>query len=154
MKSFEDVKKEMMRKQDGLGQKIDSGILDLVTVLNCLGFETISSCEGHPENGRTFFPEVTFMAKQKNGENVQDYWNRNLAMQKKLIILLQKFYFNRTTEYQHRLITSIILDAGTELRPHSGYLTKMLEDKKERNVLHEIYSREIQDFTIFLKKLL
>ena len=152
MSKFEDVKKEMLKKEDKLGQRIEPGIIDLVTVLNCLGFETISSCEGHPEREGTFYPEVIIMTKKTEKDKIQDCWNRNLAMHNKLIDLLQRFYLNRTVDYKHMLITSIISNAGTELRPHSAYLTKTLTDKKERNALHHIYIKEIKDFTEFLKK--
>jgi len=149
---FEEVKKEMLKKEDKLGQKIEPGIIDLVTALNCLGFETVSSCEGHPERGGTFYPEVIIMTKKGENDKIQDCWHRNLMMHKNLIKLLQEFYKNRDIEYQHMLITSIISNAGTELRPHSGYLTKILTDKTERNNLHNIYTNEIKDFTDFLKK--
>lgn len=152
MSKFDDIKKEMLKKEDKLGQKIEPNIIDLVTVLNCLGFETISSCDGHPERSETFYPEVIIMTKKGENDTVQDCWNRNLIMHQNLIKLLQEFYINRCTEYQHMLITSIISNAGTELRPHSGYLTKILTDEKERNNLHSVYIKEIKDFTNFLKK--
>lgn len=152
MSKFEDIKKEMLKKEDALGQKIEDNILDLVVVLNCLGFETISSCDGHPERGGTFFPEVIIMTEKNDNDKIEDCWNRNLIMHNKLILLLQSFYLDSDTEYQHRLITSIISDAGTELRPHSGYVTKILIDKEERNNLHNIYTKEIKLFTEFLKK--
>ncbi|MCP4354846.1 MAG: hypothetical protein GY793_04290 [Proteobacteria bacterium] len=152
MKSFEEVKKELLKKTNKSKWKMDPGILDLVVVLTCLGFETISSCEGHPEKTPTFFPHVTIMTKKEEKDKVQDCWHRNLIMQKNMIALLQDFYLDRDTEYQHRFIADMISGGGTELRPHSGYLTKILDDEKERNNLHKIYTKEVQDFTIFLKK--
>ncbi len=152
MNKFYAVKQEMMKKEDKLGKKIDLGILDLVVVLNCFGFETISSCEGHPEEGLTFFPEVCMMTERGKNEKIQDCWHRNLVMQKKIIALLQEFYLHRETDYQHRLITDIHLGLAFSIRPHSGYLTKILKNKKERNELHRIYTKEIQEFTDFLKR--
>ncbi|MCP4354217.1 MAG: hypothetical protein GY793_01045 [Proteobacteria bacterium] len=119
----------------------------MVTVLNCLGFETDSSCGGHLKNS-LFFPWVVVM---KEDEKVKDYHDQNLKMQLRVIEFLEDFYFDRTTPIRHRLIVNTIPGCGTELMPQSGYISKLIQDKLERKHILEIYQQEIKDFTSFLK---
>lgn len=153
MTKFEQIKKEMLAKEDKLGQKIDSGILDLVVSLNCLGFNTDSSCEGHLKDKGIFFPWVIIIEddSKNNNSQLQDFHFLNLDKQYQLIKLLSEFYKERTTAYEHRLITGIIPGCGTELMPMSGYSSSILNKKDERVAIYDIYKKEIKDFTIFLE---
>lgn len=154
MKKFEAEKQRIQAEQRELGQEIDSDILDFVTVLNCLGFETVSSCAGHPEEGLTSFPSVTIMTKKQEKDKIKDCHKRNLLMQQQMMDLLQSFYVARNVEYKHMLIMEVISGLGFVIRPHSGYLTKIVEDVKKRNALHSIYIEEVNSFTKFLKNTL
>ena len=44
---LDEARKQVIRLTDKLGNPIDPGILDLVTVLRLLGINTTGSCEGH-----------------------------------------------------------------------------------------------------------
>lgn len=156
MARFEQMKKEMLKKEDKLGQKIDSGIFDLVVVLNCFGFNTTSSCEGHLKDKEIFFPWVIITEDDSkidynNDKQVEKYHTKNLEKQSILIKLLSEFYENRITPYEHRLIVGIIPGCGTELMPMSGYSSSILIDEGERKNIYHIYKKEIIDFTNFLK---
>ncbi len=154
MTKFEQVKKEMLMKKDKLGQKIDSGILDLVVSLNCLGFNTDSSCEGHLREKGIFFPWVVIIEdySENNNDIYQDKDEHfiNLDRQYQIIKLLAEFYENRNTPYEHRLIAGIIPGCGTELMPMSGYSASILNNKDERKAIYDVYKKEIKDFTSFL----
>ena len=50
-KQWEDIAARFVRVIDGLGTKIDPGILETVIALNALGIETSASCEGHLDHG-------------------------------------------------------------------------------------------------------
>tara|TARA_Y100001960_G_C14303818_1_gene647416 strand:- start:114 stop:536 length:423 start_codon:yes stop_codon:yes gene_type:complete len=124
---FEDVKKEMLKKEDKLGQKIEPGIIDLVTALNCHGLITDSSCEGHLDKGEFFFPWVCVSNKiskeyRKDKIKLIEFNLKNLELQRNIILLLEEFYQNRNTPYQHRLIAGVIPGLGTEIYPQSGFI--------------------------------
>lgn len=156
MAKFDEIKKEMLTKEGKLGQKIDSGILDLVVSLNCLGFNTDSSCEGHLTSKGIFFPWVVIIENDSkvdynNSEQLEKQNTKNLKKQFHIIKLLAEFYEGRNSSFEHRLIAGIIPGCGTELMPMSGYSSSILENKNEREVIYNIYKKEIMDFTLFLK---
>lgn len=156
MSQFKKIKQDLLKKQKDSDQCIDAGILDLVTALNCLGFRTDSSCEGHLNEKGIFFPWVVVVVEDdsnidyNNNEQVDNLHFLNLEKQYKLINLLSSFYEGRETAFNHRLITGIMPGCGTELMPMSGYSTSIIEDAKERSNIYNIYKTEIADFTIFL----
>ena len=48
---WQEVSDKMSQIRDGLGKRIDPGIVETVVALNVLGIPTVASCEGHLEWG-------------------------------------------------------------------------------------------------------
>jgi len=50
---WQDLEYQMRRTVDGLGKRIDAGIMDAVVALNANDIYTTASCEGHLDWGAT-----------------------------------------------------------------------------------------------------
>tara|TARA_Y100001960_G_scaffold7818_1_gene7688 strand:- start:5281 stop:5763 length:483 start_codon:yes stop_codon:yes gene_type:complete len=156
MEKLEPILKELKTVTDKINQPIDEDIIEMVAVLNYLGFPTNSSCQGHPDTPGVLYPHITIAHSDeefefdKDGE-YQRYAKKNLALQPKLITLLNEFYINRTTEHQHRLIFNTIQCCIIELQPLSSYSCDFIKDQEEKYRIHSIYKKEMDDFRDFLK---
>ncbi len=137
------------------GGKIDSGILDLVVVLNLLGIHTISSCEGHlherltPAPGSHVLNNVWSVDRPIAGQGRTDYPYVDLEMEGvwKLQTLLEKFYAPDPFFNDYEL--------GIVLHAH-GYATLKnvnapgVSDGQESEL--EDYQKEFRSFTTWVKR--
>ena len=146
---------ETRLKDLDIGGKIDSGILDLVVVLNLLGIHTISSCAGHLHEPLQLVPGSPVL---KNGWSVDmpraaqgrtDYPYVDLEMEGvwKLQTLLEAFYAPDPFFNDYEL--------GIVLHAH-GYASLKnvnapgVSDGQDSEL--EDYQKEFRSFTTWVKR--
>jgi hypothetical protein len=61
---YQELREQLGNLTDALGMPIDADILDLVVVLNALGFPTSGSCAGHLEAGATPYVDLDLSVSQ------------------------------------------------------------------------------------------
>jgi len=151
---------------DRLGKKIDEKIKKTVVAFLAYKFDTIGSCEGHiaeneeEEHGLPY-PWVEIYApvpeewQESEGEKKKQLEKilsmNNFRQQRKMMLLLEKFYQKRETPFDARLIFEKIgIFGGFRIQSFGARIMTILnpEEKKQRL---EIYRKEMEDFTDFLK---
>src|SRR6266849_4234763 len=133
------------RVVDRLGQPIDQGIRDTVAVLNCLGFETEASCEGHV-NAKFKAPwiDISFIpgerrkqireALRKSSDEERTHLEEALREAKRemlagaahLLSLLDEFYVQRSIPFARRLIVRFFPDS-VRLQSQGGEIQDFYE---------------------------
>jgi hypothetical protein len=118
---WQQAKQETARITDALGMPIDTGILEMVTILRLMGFTTTSSCQGHVSR---FLTEPYVRVESPAGRNyaqlaqeLPDATKRNPAYARlrktavqhtlreaqRLTGYLDEFYRDRDTDYRRSL---------------------------------------------------
>lgn len=158
------VKKSTHIVLDNLLDNFDPEILEFIVVLNHLGFNTFSSCQGHIEEGeaKNFCPFI--MCCSINAEEIPHLeqnpkvkeiflteYPEMLKIQAKLIDYLDEFYLNSNTPMRNRLIMETAYYCRTVITPYFSVFEKTIESKEERGKLNKIFLKEMRDFTSFLK---
>lgn len=152
---------EVNKMVDRLGEKVDERIKEPVVALLVHGFTTSDSCEGHiakkgeDEHGLSF-PWVEVYAPAPEGweesEEKQREWTiENLGQQQKMIGLLEEFYRGRETPFDARLTFDRAGAFGGFRIQSFGAKMMVLRTLEERKLKLELYRKEMNDFTKFLK---
>jgi hypothetical protein len=171
-KSLEQTKNNLTVRKSISKDKIDANrlnnfdpkILDLLVVLNHLGFQTFSSCEGHPEQDKNYgySPFIVFCNEYSENSNFLTDFNgdtvelieeskNNLRKQEELLNYLNDFYKNRNTPLRYRLKIKNTLWLRASLDVYFRPFEKAIDDKEQHKVMHSKFIKEIDDFTEFLK---
>ena len=129
---------------DGLGKKIDPGIIEAVTFLNLLEIPTTQSCEGHlPPIIGDSYPWIEISTPEINkwddiGQIEKILKPRNLKSQKAMLILLDEFYINRNPPAHVRLTFRFIGIYGDFRIQSLGGMAMEINPLKENRILHRI----------------
>lgn len=167
MTDFEQAKKETAERVEKLGQHVDDGVLDTVTVLRMRGFNPIDACEGHSDRV-TGGPYVMFEADGSNelmqklvalqDANSDEYkelyaqiTHLNLGEVQKLLKLVGEFYDQRDTPHTERLVIRCFGPSVPKLMCQNADLGEIMDDSERRNLLSD-NQLEMMAFTNFLKE--
>lgn len=146
--------KQQLREIDNLGGKIDEGIIDLVAILNSLGFPTRASCEGHVDHKFDCSPFVSIApiceSTPKNKQDLKDQLKGNHKYLPLIFDLLDEYY-QENSDIVHSLRLTCVRDTNCIEFITRDY-SKHIKDMQKREMLHKAYAEEINKFTQFLLK--
>jgi len=155
---WEALTQEVEQVKDGLDLGIDQGIKQSVVAFRAYDFPTSQSCEGHleGEHGNPY-PWVEVYAPepedwQENEEKQKEWTIENLKQQQRMMGLLSEFYQNRDIPFDARLAFDKVGAFGGFRVQSMGAETMRLLTKEELENRHQLYRKEMQDFTAFLKE--
>jgi hypothetical protein len=161
----------LSRTIDGLGCRIDPGIMNTVIALNANDIHTIASCEGHLAWGapypwvdiRSGSPRVAEMeqsiaellADGKRGSEEMRQLDTELRCihyqeEQRLIEALESFYRVFPLDYDRHLTLYRIARGGCRMKPHGADIQEIRTSSERTEKLAE-YQREMQSFAEFLK---
>lgn len=142
----------------------DPKILDFIVVLNHLGFNTFSSCQGHVDGKKIprYFPFVLMCNNySENADYLTEFtgdkdelfkqYQKTLKSQAKLIEYLDQFYENSTTELRYRLSVKLASRLRFSIEPYSRTFGSLTDDINDHTQLNNRFLEEINSFTEFLK---
>jgi hypothetical protein len=158
---------EIDRLRDKLGRSLDPGSRELVACLRLLGIHTVMSCEGHADR-KTEGPYVMFSSAQalplenqyrelvqvgkstdEEAKKIRDEaFVLNLRERQKLTPLLEKFYQQRPTPYDNRIIITTYGAGGSRLKCQAAEEYRLTKD---RELFLKAHQQEFDAFTDFLK---
>jgi len=145
--------REAARITDGLGKPIDKGIRLTVIALRALGFRTTASCQGHLHRGcRAPWVDIgKFPAKGLEGDSpeLERLRRSNLREQRRLLLILERFYVGRVVPVERRLILDSFPSGVFRLINQGGEIQDIRPRNDARLALRS-YRREMADFTQFL----
>lgn len=163
-----DAKKEILWEKkraeiemiaDRLGKGIDEKIKEAITALAVYEFPTSQSCEGHirgEEEGEPY-PWVEIDSPEpenweKDEEKKKEWRAENLKQQKRVIDLLEEFYQTRQTAFDARLhLRNIGAFGAFRVQSAGAEIMDLLPSEEQKKKL-ELYRKEIDDLTAFLKE--
>lgn len=162
--AWEKNRAEIDKITDRLGLGIDEKIKEAVTAFLVHGFTTSQSCEGHTgeeEKHEASFPWVEIYAPEPKGwreakdekkkELDREWTIKNLGQQQKMMGLLAEFYQGRETPFDARLaLDRIGAFGGFRVQSFGAEMIKLLSPEDQLKKL-EVYRKEMDDFTNFLK---
>lgn len=162
--AWEKGRAEVDKITDRLGLGIDEKIKETVTAFRVYGFTTSQSCEGHTgkeeKHGASFpWVEVYVLepkgwkeAKSEKKKELDREWTvKNLEQQQKMMGFLAEFYQERETPFDARLIFDRIgAFGGFRVQSFGAEMMRLLLPEEQLKKL-EIYRKEMNDFTGFLK---
>jgi len=159
------IKEKVKDIKDFLGKPIDKKIEKTVIILNYLGINTSSSCEGHLSHG-TFAPyiDIESYKAQKLEDKLKKYkfesteWKKiekkirhlNLIEQQKIIYYLKKFYQKKKGDYYCQLIIRPWGHSIARLESLGSSLQECLPRKERKENLLK-FQKEMARFTRFLE---
>ena len=165
---------------DGIGTRMDKGIIDTAVALNVLDIHTLASCEGHMDHG-TFAPwidigtdfELIDSVRQLKDQAMDIYQQGDeelatLMFQnaermrltvktaqteglKKLMSALEEFYDDREVPLDQRLVLLIASDGFARLESQGVAFQELAPDEEKAERLIRCQS-EMRAFTNFLKE--
>ena len=148
---------------DGIGTGIDEKVKEPVTALLMYGFSTEASCAGHlsledgDDHGESY-PWIRIDSPEpagweENEEKQLEWKTANLKQQKKMMDLLTEFYAKQKTPFNDAQLAFDRVGAfgGFCLQSFAAEMT-MLLSPEEKLVKLELYRKEMNDFTNFLKE--
>lgn len=153
---------EVDKIADKLGKGIDEKIKEAVVAFRVYGFITSQSCEGHicevNEKCRTGvpFPWIELYTPEPKGwkkseEKKREWAIENLTQQQKMIGYLDEFYQGRETPFDARLtFRGIGVYGGFRIQSFGSETMTLLTQEEQIKKL-ELYRKEMDDFTNFLK---
>lgn len=155
--AWEQKRAEVDKIADRLGKGIDEKIKEAVAAFLVHDFSTSQSCEGHVdvEEGERF-PWVEIYAPEPEGweesEEKQKEWKAaNLQQKKRMMDFFSEFYQERKTPFDARLsFDSIGAFGGFRVQSFGAETMELLSPEEQKQKL-EIYRKEINDFSEFLK---
>lgn len=157
-----EIKSSIANPLENVVDNFDPEILDFVMVLNQLGFNTYSSCQGHVTEKSSGYTPYVLSCSQESEEiyKVQPEraeevfiteYNKMLEMQSKLIAYLDDFYANRVTAMRNRLIVETSFFCRMSIVPYFAIFEKTIDSKENREKLNKIFLKEVHSFTAFLE---
>lgn len=161
-RKWEQVRVDVDTIGDKLGLGIDEKIKDTVTAFKIHEFTTSQSCEGHVYEEETEdkhglpFPWVEVYAPApegwENDEDKKEAWRTvNLKQQQKMMALLAEFYQQREVPLDaHLSFSRMGIFGGFRVQSFGAELTSILSSEEQKQKL-ELYRKEMDDFTLFLK---
>ena len=168
VKSEEEILWERQRAEvdkiaDRLGLGIDEKIKKAVTAFRVYEFPTDGSCEGHAvgDGHGLPFPWIDIDSPEPKGlrkatgeekeEKERMMTMENLRQQQKMIALLEEFYRDRETPFEARLaFDSRGIFGGFRVQSFGAEVMKLLTPEEQIQKL-ELYRKELNDFSDFLK---
>lgn len=179
VKSAKEVEWERKREEvdkitDRIGTEIDENIKEAVTAFRIYEFPTTQSCEGHISEGeikrglpflwiQICLPEPEGWhergEREKESEEKRKEWKKkekewegkNFEQQKKMMDLLAEFYQGRETPFDARLVFENSGGWGGFRVQSFGAKMMILLSTAEQKQKLELYQKEMNDFTKFLK---
>ncbi|MDP2676373.1 MAG: hypothetical protein Q8O83_01680 [bacterium] len=162
--AWEKKRKEVDTITDRLGLGIDEKIKESVTAFQVHEFTTSQSCEGHTgeeEKHGASFPWVEVYAPgpkgwidakgEKKKELDREWTIKNLEQQQKMMGYFTEFYQDRETPFDARLAFDRIgAFGGFRVQSFGAEIMRLLSPKEQIKKL-ELYRKEMDDFTEFLK---
>ena len=157
-------REEVDKITDRLGLGIDEKIKESVAAFLVHEFTTSQSCEGHTGEEKKHgasFPWVEVYApepkgwKETKGEKKKQLdreWTiENLKQQQKMMDFFAEFYQGRETPFDTRLVFDHIgAFGGFRVQSFGAEMMKLLPPEEQLKKL-ELYRKEMEDFTNFLK---
>lgn len=153
---------------DGLGHRLDKGIVQAVAMLNELGINTSASCEGHVD-WATGGPYIDITAKEhteikarlravKPGPAQEEEQERlraemklaNTLEAKKILPALNEFYKARDTSYERRIGLSFYGQGITRLESVGVAFLSAESDPAAKVERLKEFQSEMRDFSDFL----
>jgi hypothetical protein len=161
---WEKKRAETDKITDKLGLGIDEKIKESVTAFRVYEFTTSQSCEGHTgeeEKHGTSFPWVEIYTpepkewRESKGEKKKQLdleWTiENLKQQQKMMNFFMEFYKEREAPFDARLVfVHIGAFGGFRIQSFGAEMMKLLSPEEQIQKL-ELYRKEMDDFTVFLK---
>ena len=162
--AWEQRRAEVDKITDRLGLGIDEKIKESVTAFQVHKFTTSQSCEGHTgkeEKHGASFPWVEVYAPEPKGwrdakgekkkELDREWTVKNLEQQQKMMDYFAEFYQGRETPFDARLTFDRIgAFGGFRVQSFGAEMMKLLPSEEQVQKL-ELYRKEMDDFTKFLK---
>ncbi len=152
---------EVNKIADRLGKRVDEKIKEPVAAFLVHEFTTDGSCEGHvAEEGENQhglpYPWIDVDAPEPEGwkesvEKKQKWTIENLKQQKKMMDFFEEFYKERETPFDARLaFRRGGALGGFRVQSFGAEMTAILTPEERKQKL-ELYRKEMDDFTKFLK---
>ena len=162
--AWEKRREEVDKITDRLGLCIDEKIKESVAAFLVHEFTASQSCEGHTgeekKHGASFpwvevyapEPKDWREAKGEKKKQLDREWTiENLKQQQKMMDFFAEFYQNRETPLDARPAFDRIGDfGGFRIQSFGAEMMKLLPPKEQLKKL-DLYRKEMEDFTIFLK---
>lgn len=160
---WEQKRSRVERITDKLGKGIDENIKETVTVFAVSGFTVHQSCEGHMAEDKrgASFPWVEIYAQEpedwekskgeKKKEIEREWTIKNLEQRQKMTDLLAEFYQERESPFDVKLTFDRMGAFGAFRVQSFGAATMGLLSAPEQIKKLELYRKEMDDFTKFLK---
>jgi hypothetical protein len=95
------------------------------------------------QRSKSFYPYIVFDPVRSSNKDILRFME-----------LLEEFYENRDTEFQHYLILESSHPRYIKIKPQSGDVACLINDQKEKERLYNIYLKEFEDLTSFLKNII
>lgn len=160
--TWEQKRAEVDKITDRLGLGIDEKIKETVTAFRVHEFSTSQSCEGHIHERKKegqeekIFPWVEIYAPEPEGwqeseEKEKEWTIENLRQQQKMMGFFDEFYQGREIPFDARLAFDGIGAFGGFKVQSFGAETMALFSHEEQKQKLELYRKEMNDFTKFLK---
>lgn len=164
---WEQIRDEVERMKDSTGRGVDEGIKEAVVALRAFDFPTTASCEGHFDCGYPY-PWIEICVLAAEGWSEEEGWQKrgeswvkekeeqgrveNLKQRQRMIRLLNEFYADRETPFDARLTFDWIgRYAAFRIQSIGGDVMELLPPK-EREEKHQLYTKEMNDFSNFLRE--
>jgi hypothetical protein len=169
---WQDLERSFARTVDGLGKRIDTGIMAVVVAFNAYGLSTSASCEGHLDHGcaypwidvRSSDPRVdevrqeiaVLLSEGKKGseevEQLQIFIHQlNYQEELKLIAALDSFYQHHQSSYDQHLVFWHDITGGCRVQSQ-GAGSQNMRTPDEQLRRQQEYQAEMQVFADFLKR--
>ncbi|HWS83276.1 MAG TPA: helix-turn-helix domain-containing protein [Ktedonobacteraceae bacterium] len=169
---WQDLEYQMRRTVDGLGKRIDAGIMDAVVALNANDIYTVASCEGHLDWGAPYpwidvessDPRVDALEQQiaellyegkKGSEEVKQLYlevkHMHYQEELKIVAALDAFYQHHPLDYDRHLVFLHETRGGCRVQSQ-GADTQEVRTLDERAAKLKEYQAEMQAFADFLKR--
>jgi len=162
--AWEQKRAEVDKITDKLGLGIDEKIKESVTAFQVHEFTTSQSCEGHTgeeEKHGASFPWVEIYTPEPKGwreskgekkKQLEREWTiENLKQRQKMMGYFAEFYQGRETPFDARLAFDRIgAFGGFRVQSFGAEMMKLLLPEEQIQKL-ELYRKEMDDFTKFLK---
>jgi hypothetical protein len=163
---------QLSRTVDGLGKRIDPGIMDTVIALNANDIHTTASCEGHLDWGAPYpwidvgspDPRIGDLEQQiaellyegkKGSEQVEQLYLATKRMhyqeELKLLEAIEAFYQHHPVVVDRHLTLLHITRGGCHMRPQGADIQELRTDAERVAKLKE-YQAEMHAFADFLKR--
>lgn len=170
--AWQDIERQMAKTVDGLGWRIDTGIMETVVALNVNDIHTTASCEGHLNWGTPYpwinvgsndhrivereqqIAELLSEGRKGSQEIEQLYFEVkciHYQTELKLMKALESFYQSHPLNYDRHLTLVHITRGGCRMRPQ-GADTQEIRCFDERTAKLKEYQKEMRCFAEFLKQ--